>query len=80
MEKVKTSAIPIYFFRFEDLLLQPEQTLKEMFRFILAKKNLDGKVIEHRIKDVISTGKNFLYKPRSSGGGFHKHADKISKD
>jgi hypothetical protein len=23
MEKVKTSAIPIYFFRFEDLLLQP---------------------------------------------------------
>jgi hypothetical protein len=80
MEKVKTSAVPIYFFRFEDLLLQPEHTLKEMFRFILAEKNLDGKIIEQRIKDVISGGKNFLYKPRSSGGGFHKHADKITKD
>jgi len=80
MEKVKTSAIPIYFFRFEDLLIQPEDVLKDMFKFILADKNLDGKVIEQRIKDVISGGKNFLYKPRSAGGGFHKHADKIDKD
>ena len=46
MEKVKTSSIPIYFFRFEDLLLQPENILKDMFRFILAEKNLDGKIIE----------------------------------
>jgi hypothetical protein len=48
-----------------------------MFRFILAEKNLGGKIIEQRIKDVISSGKNFLYKPRSAGGGFHKHVDKI---
>jgi hypothetical protein len=81
MEKVKTSSIPIYFFRFEDLLLQPENILKDMFRFILAEKDLDGKIIEQRIKDVISGGsKNFLYKPRSAGGGFHKHAEKIDKD
>tara|TARA_B110000285_G_C14922916_1_gene513486 strand:+ start:295 stop:435 length:141 start_codon:yes stop_codon:yes gene_type:complete len=46
MEKVKTSAIPVYFFRFEDLLLQPENTLKDMFKFILAEKELDGKIIE----------------------------------
>ena len=51
MEKVKTSAIPIYFFRFEDLLLQPQDVLKDMFRFILAEKNLDGKIIEQRIKE-----------------------------
>jgi hypothetical protein len=79
MEKVKTSSIPVYFFRFEDLLLQPENILKDMFRFILAEKNLDGKVIEQRIKDVITGGKNFLYKPRSAGGGFHKHADKVDE-
>jgi hypothetical protein len=28
---------------------------------------------------VISGGKNFLYKPRSAGGGLHKHADKLSE-
>jgi hypothetical protein len=28
---------------------------------------------------VISEGKNFLYKPRSAGGGLHKHADKLSQ-
>lgn len=79
MDKVKTSSIPIYFFRFEDLLIQPQNILMDMFRFILAEKDLDGKMIEQRIKDVISKGKNFLYKPRSAGGGFHKHADKVSK-
>mmetsp|Transcript_2119 Transcript_2119/g.3180 ORF Transcript_2119/g.3180 Transcript_2119/m.3180 type:complete len:110 (-) Transcript_2119:482-811(-) len=49
MEKVRTSDVPIYFFRFEDLLLNPEPILKNMFRFILAKKDLDGTVIEKRI-------------------------------
>lgn len=46
MEKVKTSKIPIYFFRFEDLLLDPEPILKDIFRFVLAEKDIDGTVIE----------------------------------
>ena len=74
MDKVKNTDIPIYFFRFEDLLLNPEPILKDMFKFILAEPNVDGAVIETRIQDVIKTGKNTLYKPRSAGGGFHKHA------
>ena len=49
MEKVKTSSIPIFFFRFEDLLLQPEHILKDMFKFILAEKDLDNTIIEKRI-------------------------------
>jgi len=49
MEKVKTSKIPIYFFRFEDLLIQPEIVLKDMFRFVLAEKDIDGTIIEKRI-------------------------------
>ena len=40
------SEIPIYFFRFEDLLIKPEQTLKDMFKFILAEENIDGTIIE----------------------------------
>ena len=47
---------------------------------VLGEENLDNSVVEQRIKDVISTGKNFLYKPRSAGGGFHKHATKIQKE
>lgn len=76
-EKVKTSSIPIFFFRFEDLLVKPVPVLKDMFKYILGKEDLDGTVIEHRIHKIIKTGKNFLYKPRSAGGGLHKHADKI---
>ena len=46
MKKAANSSIPIYFFRFEDLLLSPEGILKNMFKFILAKEDLDGSVIE----------------------------------
>ena len=51
-----------------------------MFKFMLGHKNIDGTIIEKRLKDVISTGKNFIYKPRAAGhGGFHKHADKMDE-
>ena len=64
LEKAQSSAVPIYFFRFEDLLLQPEYTLKQMFKFLLGTENIDGTVIDERIKETIKSGKNFLYKPR----------------
>jgi len=54
--------------------------LKDLFKFVLAEKNIDGTVIEKRIKETISKGKNYLYKPRSAGQGFHKHANKISEE
>ena len=38
--------IPIYMFRFEDLLLQPEGVLNDMFKFMRAQEELDGTVIE----------------------------------
>ena len=80
MEKIKNQEIPIFIFRFEDLLVTPEKVLKDMFRFILAKKDIDGCIIEQRIRDVISGGKNFLYKPRAAGGGFHKHMEKLTAE
>lgn len=64
MEKAQTSSVPIFFFRFEDLLQQPEIVLKDIFKFVLKKSDIDGTVIEKRIKDTISAGKNYLYKPR----------------
>ena len=78
MEKVRAAKVPVYFFRFEDLLIQPEVILKDMFKFVLAEKDIDGTIIEQRIKDTILGGKNFLYQPRSAGGGFNKHVKKIT--
>ena len=53
MEKVKNSKVPIYFFRFEDLLQQPEIVLKDLFKFVLAEKSIDGTIIERRIHETI---------------------------
>ena len=78
MDKVRQSAVPIYFFRFEDLLQQPEVVLKNLFKFVLCSENIDGTVIEKRIKETISKGKNYLYKPRSAGSGFHKYPKKLT--
>eukprot|EP00356_Strombidium_inclinatum_P005005 CAMPEP_0170501540 /NCGR_PEP_ID=MMETSP0208-20121228/38610_1 /TAXON_ID=197538 /ORGANISM="Strombidium inclinatum, Strain S3" /LENGTH=165 /DNA_ID=CAMNT_0010780145 /DNA_START=963 /DNA_END=1457 /DNA_ORIENTATION=+ len=59
--------------------MNPERVLLEMFKFILAERDLSGTIIEKRIKDVLNQGNNYLYKPRQAGGGFHKHVDKVEK-
>ena len=60
---------PVYFFRFEDILFRPEQELRELFKFILGMDDIEGTVIEQRIKDVMAMGakKNQTYKPRQGG-------------
>ena len=56
----------VYFFRFEDILSQPEIELRNLFKFILGIDEIEGTVIERRIKDVMGMGakKNQTYKPR----------------
>lgn len=50
MNKVREGKTPIFFFRFEDLLVQPEPVLKDMFQFILGEETgVDGSIIEQRI-------------------------------
>lgn len=78
LDKIEKGKVPVYFFRFEDLLQGPENVLKDIFRMVLAEPNIEETIIHQRIKDTISGGKNFLYKPRSAGGGFHKHVDKVT--
>ena len=56
IKKARESNIPVYFFRFEELLITPEPVLKDMFRFILGVRDIDGTIIEKRIKDVIRNG------------------------
>lgn len=41
---------PIYFIRYEDLILNKEAELTELFKFILELNSLEGTNIEKRIK------------------------------
>ena len=52
----ETTNKPVYFFRFEDILSQPEVELRNLFAFILGIEDLTGTVIEKRIKDVMAMG------------------------
>jgi hypothetical protein len=67
--------VPIYFFRFEDLLTKPKEILSEMFCFVLGIPSLEGTVMEARIDEIINGGtkENVLYKPRSGGMNKNKH-------
>ena len=48
--------IPTYFIRYEDLVLDPEPALTELFCFLFDVKTLHGTVLEKRIKDVARRG------------------------
>ena len=60
---------PVYFFRFEDILANPEYELRELMKFILGLDDIEGTVVERRISDVMAMGakKNQTYKPRQGG-------------
>ena len=46
--------IPTLFVRYEDLVLNPEKTLQEIFRFMLDADSLENTILEKRIKDIAS--------------------------
>lgn len=49
-------ALPVYFFRFEDLVANPYQIAKEVFAFVLGVSSLDGTYLDYRIKTVMNLG------------------------
>ena len=46
--------IPTLFVRYEDLVLNPETTLQEIFKFILDADSIENTVLQKRIKDIAS--------------------------
>ena len=48
--------IPVYYLRYEDLVLNPEPVLCELFRFLLSVESIEGTVIEKRIQDYVAVG------------------------
>ena len=56
MKASKLIKTPIHFFRYEDLLSEPEETLKGIFRFSLKLDKVEGTYAEKRIQEVIAMG------------------------
>ena len=56
INQAETTNKMIYFFRFEDVLKDPEYELRNLFKFVLGMESLDGTVIEKRIKDTLALG------------------------
>ena len=48
---------PLYIVRYEDLVLQPKQTLMSLFCFLLGEDDLTGSNAERRIDEVVAMGK-----------------------
>ena len=49
--------------RYEDLVLDPEKVLRDLFCFLLEKQSIEGTVVEDRIKTVVKAGhsKSIVY-------------------
>lgn len=51
-----TKKNPLYFVRYEDLVLKPKETLMGLFAFILSEKDLTDTNAERRIDQVVNMG------------------------
>lgn len=48
--------VPVYYLRYEDLLLKPQETLEGLFCFLLNRENIEGLNIQRRIKAAVEMG------------------------
>lgn len=73
--------IPSYFIRYEDLILEPEQTLKNIFRLAFNTPDIDGTVLEASIQKITSTGLagKQSYSLKAGTGKLHRQLDKYNE-
>jgi len=57
LKQAQDRNIPIYFFRYEDMLGSTFFIMKELFAFILEMKRVEGTFIGHLIDENIARGK-----------------------
>jgi len=72
--------VPVYFFRFEDVISNKQHMFTELMSYILGMESTEGTVLEKRIQDVMnmSASKQQVYKPRS--GSVNKNLEKYTKE
>jgi hypothetical protein len=54
LEVAKNKTIPVYFFRFEDLMTDTERILREIFEFSLGVDSLKDTYLEKRLVEAVS--------------------------
>ena len=66
----KNKEVPVYFVRFEDLIVDPKKFLGEIFSFFLDVDSIEGTIVEKRIEEICNVGhsNSLVYKPRPGGG------------
>jgi hypothetical protein len=57
LKDAATRKLPIVWFRFEDMIMNPEPQLYDMMRMFTGKKDLEGTNAELRIQEVLALGK-----------------------
>ena len=62
-------AIPTYYIRYEDLVLNPKPVLLEMFCFLLEVPSVSGTLVEKRVADYCAQGNTSasVYKLKATG-------------
>ena len=73
---------PTYFVRYEDLILDPEGTMKGLYAFLLSAPDLIGTNCERRIADVVEQGQaaTTIYKLKKTTGRLNVHLQKYTED
>jgi hypothetical protein len=66
LRQAEERKIPVYFFRYEDMLNSTHFVMKDLFSFLLGMKNIDGTLIEQLIILNIAKGKEAgaLHEPK----------------
>jgi hypothetical protein len=66
---------PVYFIRYEDLILKPAEVVSELFCFLLGQESISGTVLEQRIKLVCGQGHqgHEVYKLKSGAGKLNRN-------
>ena len=77
IRQARDNQLPVFFFRFEDLLKNPYAITRQVFQFVLGRESIEGTYLDERIKKVVGLGDSpTLYKPRSGGvnGNVHMYS------
>ena len=74
--------IPIYFVRYEDLLVDPKPVLEGLLSFMFEVEDIKGTVLEKRIHDSCAKGteSKSVYKLKSTSKNVNKNIDKYAPE
>lgn len=77
-----SSQVPTYFVRYEDLVLDPAETMKGLYKFLLSAEDLSGTNCERRIDEVVAMGRDATvsYALKPTTGMLNIHTEKFTAE